>query len=426
MKQPKFSGYRMEFCVIMLTLCTLGLGFVTLNVYVPSLTQELGTSVSAVSVMFAAMGVTSMLANFISGPVSRKIGLKRMILIGVAALLSGYSLLAVATNITMLYIAGALIGVSLSWAGVICIGRVVSNWFIAKRGLMIGLATGGAGLGPVIGGPLISFLTESAGWRTACLTTLAIMAVLTIPAAILLKAHPADINQVPLTSHETDQADASAQNTSGPTAQQARKSLASALMVVVVLGGIYVAAGYGMHFTNLLVNNGHTLTFAGSMLAVSGVTGMMASILLGVINDKAGTTWAVLFGSTCALASFILALFLGVGAAPLAIAFAVFFGFAQPTAGAMTTVLTARTFGPNAFPTMLGIINALGSFMSIFMPVAVGLLFEATGTYTASAIVGIVLAVLIAVGGITAIKAGDHLARKVAHTQGTTLDLVGA
>ena len=44
-----------------------------------------------------------------------------------------------------------------------------------------------------------------------------------------------------------------------------------------------------------------------------------------------------------------------------------------------------------------------------------------------SIVVGIVLVVLMAAGGIAAVKAGDRLARKVDHLKGdTTPDLVGA
>src|SRR2546430_11352460 len=42
------------------------------------------------------------------------------------------------------------------------------NWFIRRRGLAIGMAFAGVGIGSVILLPWVQFMIEQTGWRTAC------------------------------------------------------------------------------------------------------------------------------------------------------------------------------------------------------------------------------------------------------------------
>src|SRR5262245_47438045 len=60
-----------------------------------------------------------------------------------------------------------LLGIGLGGIGPVTVGKVVSQWFVAKRGRAMGVALIGAGLGGLVLVPLTGFLIEEFNWRVA-------------------------------------------------------------------------------------------------------------------------------------------------------------------------------------------------------------------------------------------------------------------
>ena len=101
---------------------------------------------------------------------------------------------------------GVLVG-----GGSVCLGYsgqslFLPNWFVRKRGLAIGLAFSGVGLGSVTLLPWVQSLIIATGWRHAC-TALGLLILLVLaPINILLRKRPEDMglrpdgDAVPLTT----------------------------------------------------------------------------------------------------------------------------------------------------------------------------------------------------------------------------------
>jgi MFS family permease len=382
MAKAKFSGYWMALWAGIICMVSLGFGYLTLSLYLPTLCAELEVGSSVMSVMFAVLGAVSMTASFLSGKIIQKVGLKKLIMIGCLSLLMGYAVMYFASNIIMVYLSAAFIGVALSWAGVICVGSVVPNWFIEKRGLILGLVMAASGVGGFIGNPVVSYIMNAGGWRMACLVTLGIMAVLLIPSMLAIKGRPEDVNQKPL---GYDPLPGKEQAAAGPEFRDSLKSPAFIFLAFTLLVFGMLVSGVSPHVAGLITEKGFSIVFSGTALALISATNTLGSILLGVINDKAGIravmTWVSLCGLTAMVTLFV------ASSQPAIIIFALIFGLAMPASGSLVPMLTVSLFGMKSFPQLLGITNGIIGFMGIFSAVIIGIIHDVSGSYNIAIVV---------------------------------------
>ena len=87
-------------------------------------------------------------------------------------------------------------------AGSVCLGYsgqslFLPNWFMRRRGLAIGIAFAGVGIGSVTLLPWVQHMIEQTGWRTACTAMGILVLVVLAPINLLLRKRPEDIGLLP-------------------------------------------------------------------------------------------------------------------------------------------------------------------------------------------------------------------------------------
>ena len=92
---------------------------------------------------------------------------------------------------------GVLVG-----AGSVCLGYsgqslFLPNWFVRRRGLAIGIAFAGVGVGSIVLLPWLQTVIQGAGWRTACWAMGVLVLVVLAPINLLLRKSPQDMGLQP-------------------------------------------------------------------------------------------------------------------------------------------------------------------------------------------------------------------------------------
>lgn len=136
----------------------------------------------------ANFGVLTFLIAGISAPFAgiliQKFSLRNLMLAGCLILGGALILNSQATAIETVYAARILMGISLSFIGVLLNTILVSNWFREKRGTALGIVLTGTSFGgvliPLIAAPLI----QNYGWRTAMIAVSLIIWLILLPAII--------------------------------------------------------------------------------------------------------------------------------------------------------------------------------------------------------------------------------------------------
>lgn len=396
----KFLGYRMVVVCFIIAMAVLGMGYSPMTMYMPVLCQEMNLSMAAISVMFSCMTGGSVIASFVSGTISQKIGMKKLVLLGVFSLLLGYVVLYFSTSVFMLYAGGILVGVSLSWAGVICVGRIIPAWFIEKRGTMLGIVMSAAGVGGVIASPMISALMKAFDWRMAFLVTMIIMAAIAIPSALLIVETPQKVGQMPLGADKIDNTGSKAAVLYGPTAATARKSAAFGTLFLLWIPVALVNSGFNSQYSNALVSKGIDMTTVGVVVSVASAANLVGNIVLGMLNDKFGLKSGLAFVLGSAAVSLVILAFTANTAS--AIAFGILYGFGMPMGGNVLTLVAAKTFGSRAYPSLMGTVNGVKSGIGMFASILLGFAYDRLQSYT---VICLVLAVLLVIGFISALAA---------------------
>jgi len=87
-------------------------------------------------------------------------------------------------------------------AGSVCLGYsgqslFLPNWFNRRRGLAIGVAFAGVGVGSMTLLPWVQLMIEQTGWRTACTAMGILILAVLAPINLLLRKRPEDIGLQP-------------------------------------------------------------------------------------------------------------------------------------------------------------------------------------------------------------------------------------
>ena len=157
---PRYAGWRVVLACFLLALSIFGFALYGQGIYLVELQRLNGWPASLIS---GAITLSLLIGNVIvifTDEIVARLGLKRLVLAGIASLAGSMALLAFASAPWTLYAAFALM--SLGWVGMgtVIISAVVGSWFVKRRGLAISLAFLGASSGGVIVAPLLVLLAR--------------------------------------------------------------------------------------------------------------------------------------------------------------------------------------------------------------------------------------------------------------------------
>lgn len=165
----------------------------TFSIFLGPLTAEFGWQKSELFVALTLATITVTVASPFIGVLIDRFGAKRMILIGLV--LEGAVLASFAMQTASLaalyarYIVMTLVGLGTTH---VSFARVISLWFDRQRGLALGVALAGLGVGGMVWPVLSQWAISAYGWRTAYLIVTAVVtAVGFLAIAIVVRESPA-------------------------------------------------------------------------------------------------------------------------------------------------------------------------------------------------------------------------------------------
>src|SRR3954471_1968179 len=164
----------------------------------PPILSEFGWDRGVVAGVFSfGFFVSAFISPFI-GRLLDTHGPRLVVEIGAVVLAVGLALATMAHESWQLYLTlGVLAGAGGNLLGYGVQSQFIPNWFVRRRGLAIGLAFSGVGLGSVVLLPWLQGFILRAGWRAACWTLAIMVIVVLVPLNLLLRRRPEDIGVEP-------------------------------------------------------------------------------------------------------------------------------------------------------------------------------------------------------------------------------------
>lgn len=348
------------------------------SLFVAGLVAEFGWSRGDIATA-AGLGLLGGLAVPFLGRLADRIGARAIIVL--AMLLLGLVYVGLASLTGPLWQYQALVfGLALTVPGTSAIvyGRLVAQRFVAHRGIALGIATSGISISSLALAPVLGWVIGAYGWRAGFLALAGTVAVLALPAVLLLlrgeRAAP--------TRPDPDNA-AATNPVEGMTAAETRRDsrywrlgLTAALINIASVGLVTSLVPFG-------TDRGLSPAEAALLVTAFALSQVIGRLVMGVLVDRfRPQATAAAFATVSALA--FVGLQLPAPGLALLLALVFLAGLMNGAEHDLLPFLAARLFGLRAYGEVYGLllmISLLGTAIGI---TAFGRLHDATGHYGAA------------------------------------------
>jgi MFS family permease len=317
-----------------------------------------------------------------------RIGPKRVLVAGLALL--GLALIPItfANSLWQIYFFyGVLTSFGLAAASPVMATSLVGRWFTTKRGLAMSIATSGSSFGQLIIVPVAAWIMVLTTWQmTYTVMAVAMLAIALPLSAIFLRDAPGAVR----TTREHD----------SPIHEGLNLREAISHPVFWVLGFGFAVCGWTMafpntHFLAYADDMGMSVLHAANTVSVTAIFSLLGSVLLGIAADRYQRTGILALTYALRGVAFLLLLLLPAG--NLLYVYGLVLGISWTATTPLTAAIAADRYGPKHLGLIFG---SLFTFMNLGYGVGAvldGVIFEATGGYTAALLLNVILGLVAAV-----------------------------
>jgi MFS family permease len=354
------------------------------------LEQEFGwlrtTTSLALSINILLYGLTGPFA----GSLMARFGVRRVVLSALTLLAGGVALAPLIRHTWQLVaLWGLVIGVGTGLVAVVLAATVVNHWFVARRGMVLGILTASASTGQLVFLPLLAQVTARVGWRAAVLVAAGAVAALIPVVAWLLRDDPRDVGLRPYGATADVAEDARRRAAASEKPIGAVAALRGAahsrnfwiLFVTFFICGASTNGLIGAHLIPAAHDHGIPEVRAASLLALMGICDLVGTTAAGWMSDRWDSRY--LLGAYYGLRGLSL-IFLPTalaGADPGLITFAVWYGLDWIATVPPTLRLANEAFGKTRAPIVFGWISGGHQLGAALVALFAGALRVYTGRY---------------------------------------------
>ncbi len=361
------------------------------TVFFVALIDEFGWSRAETSLIFSTSMIMFAATSTLTGIWLDKWGARRTFGIGAAILTIGLILSSQIQNIFQLALAyGAIAGLGITLLGLGQLSSLIARWFRRRRGMAIGIAFSGTGIGSLLIIPGIEHIISAYSWRTAYIV-LAGLTFATIPLIIfLLRLNPAEKNLRTDGASMIEANEGSNQLEKEWKLRDTLQTPAFWLLLIAALGALGPIRMLTVHQLAIIVESGFERSYAAEMIGFSGVITSLAFILLGVLSDKIDRRLIYMFGSLSLIAAiFILGGLRNSEQSIWVLAYTILLGVGEGSRASLVTAIASDLFPGNALGAINGAVGASFAVGAAILPWLAGLLYDLQGNYTTAFIVSV-------------------------------------
>jgi len=390
--------------VLFVAFITMGIGAnvrVAFSLLFPPILAEFGWERGETAAIFSMGFLASLFFSPFAGVLIDRYGVGKVVAVG--SLLSAAGLV-LSTEVTTIVELAITLGCMMV-GGSVMLAYVTHSyflpyWFVRKRGLAVGLAFSGVGIGAILMFPWLQGIIGADGWRRACYALAILLVVVALPLNLLLqRRHPHDIGLQPDGDNQNggpgrkpavDNVVAADWVNRDGTLKTAARTSRFWWLILWYVSGMYAWYAILVHETKLLTEIGISPAAAAFALGMVGFTGVVSQIALGTLSDRIGREWGWTI-ACCGFAVCYVILLILPYAPSLFLVYAMVLtqGLIGYGASAIFPTLPAELFHSRNYGQIFGIFGAFSGFGAALGPWGTGELFDLTGSYQVGFIVAL-------------------------------------
>jgi MFS family permease len=342
----------------------------TFGIFLVPISTEFGWPRATVTGVLGLIAIVAAFAYPLIGRAMDRFGARPLLIGGNVALAALVALLSQASgNVALFYLQFAVVGI----AGAVCSSamfcKVVSNWFDARRGLMLGVTAGvGNGVGatvmPIVAGQLLPIL----GWRGTYVAIGGIVFLVGFPILYLL-----------LRDAPPRTATGPAPDLAGMTLREAMRTRAFWLMLSAIAAGAGGMTAVFTHVVPMLTDHGVGLGEATGVVATFALVTAAWQVVTGALLDRLRAPWLIVPMYAAAIAGLLLLEF-GSGMAAVMSA-GVLLGIGMGAEYGALSYFTSRYFGLRYYGSIIGALYSAVILAQGITPALMDMSYDRSGSY---------------------------------------------
>lgn len=361
------------------------------SLFIKPISNDLGFSRSEFSATMTIRAACQMTVSLFAGKIFRKFDIKKLMRVASITLIISFFSYSKANSLAMFYLLSAITSISISLISVLPLSLILSNWFVKNRGLAIGIAFMGSGVGGMIISSLVGIWIVSFGWRITYQILALIMLITIIPCTFfIICIHPKEMGLMPYGSDDIESE--YREEDDGIMLSDALKTIrfwALSLSSIFIMIGVN---GLMMNVAPYLTDIGYSIPFSANIVALTMGSLAIGKLILGKLFDNLGVRKAV----TIACVSILLGL-VGLIYAQYFISLVIviiFSGVGCAFGTIANSVITADLYGKKDYSAILGVLSAIAALGSVIGPIFSGFLYDISGSYLISFKISIVFCIV--------------------------------
>jgi len=402
--KPFMSLARLPFyygwVVIAVAFVTMAIGVnvrTSFSLLFPPILDEFGWQRGVTAAAFSVGFMASVVLAPLVGVLMDRWGPRAVVPIGAATAALGLVAATFVASPVGLY---ATLGVMVVGASIamsyLCHSMFLPNWFVRRRGLAIGIAFSGVGVGAIVILPWLQSVIEVDGWRHACIALAVILVIVVIPLNFALqRTQPSDLGLEP----DGDQTDDGIAGTHGAidvivdrdwaernwTFRGACRTPRFWWIASAYFTALYAWYAVQVHQTRYLLDTGFNADVAATTLGLVGLFGIAGQIGIGALSDRIGREWgwtiAMVGYAACYGALIVLEARPSLGLVYFIAAAQGLMGYGI---GSLYGVIANEVFAGPRFATIFSFLALGGNFGAAAGPWLTGDVFDRTGSYASA------------------------------------------
>jgi len=289
-----FYGWRMIAIGSALRILGGGLYFYGFSVFFLPLSQDLGLSRAATSLVFSLAGAQGAFEGPVAGYFMDRFGPRPLIIMAIVMSGVGHMLLSnVHSYFALVIIYMGVVSLSFQ-AGFMDAPMVIANtWFIRMRTMAMSVISASVNLGGFLLTPLLAAAIEYWGWRRAAFGNGVIFLAVGLPLALLVRRSPesmglrpdGDMPALAETTERRPQPESAHNETHFTLAEAMRTSPFWFLTIATTLRVVALTA-VSVHYVPIMVWKGFSQTEAAFLLGAQAFLGFPTTLLFGWLGDR--------------------------------------------------------------------------------------------------------------------------------------------
>jgi MFS family permease len=374
-----FYGWYVVYAVGLVMTTTAGLVFYNLPVLLDAFVRERAFPVSLASAATAMFFVASSFSGLAAGRFVDRHDPRRVILVAACGATLALASIGWLYQPWQLFAFYLFFGLCYGGCGLVPTTAIVARWFAARRAMAMSIASTGLSLGGIVFTPLAAYLIQRQGLAGAAPWIALALFLGVVPAIVfVVRSNPESMGLQPdgVARHEVAAAEAVAPSVAFADAWRSRFFLAVGGTYLFALGAQVGGIAHIYRLASLRAD-AETAALSVAVLASASLVGrLVAGRMLAVMSSRAMTNTLMVVQT---LGLVLLGLVAGRWPILLCI---VLFGLTAGSMLMMQPLLLAEAFGVRDYGRIYSTSLSVGVVGYIIAPTLMGILFDATDSYT--------------------------------------------